>query len=509
MADSRGWLTPADHAPDPAGPRSRLGDVAGGAQLRRAGSAGAQHTEPVHCLVIGATGYLGSRLAPRLLAQGHTVACLVRNEGKLAAHPWAAAVKVHPGSMTDVAAVRAACAEAEAVFYLVHSMDGPDFVERDRQAATVLAEAAADAHRVIYLGGLQPEGSHNSRHMASRREVGDLLIAGRAPAAVLQAGIVVGAGSASFEMIRAIAELSPLLPLPDHAWNRVQPIGIDDALHHLVACLDLPPDVARSFDVGGPEVLTYRELITGYADVAGLVPRVAVPLPVSAPRVLARAVQALTPVDRHLAAPLIESMGLDLVCHGDPPAGPPPGGPTPYAEAVRRALVGEGAAAAGPGDLGPAELTGEFVEHVQAPAAVLWDVISGLGGDTGWYTVPGVWALRGGLDRLFGGVGARRTRPARLEPGAALDWWRVEAVEPGRRLLLRAETKLPGVARLELTADPDGHDSRYRQRVTFTPHGPAGLAYWYAQKPAHDFVFAVMARTVAGVAAGRARGPVA
>jgi uncharacterized protein YbjT (DUF2867 family) len=459
----------------------------------------------MHCLVVGATGYIGSRLVPRLLAAGHTVTCLVRRPAKLARRPWADGVEVVRGSMTDTAAVRTACDGADAVFYLVHSMDGPDFADRDRAAAEILVDAAAGAKRVVYLGGLQPEGERNSAHLASRREVGDVLLAGRAPAAVLQAGIVVGAGSASFEMIRHLAEVSPVLPMPDHAWNQVQPIGIDDVLHHLVAALTLPAGFSGAFDVGGPDVLTYRELITQYAEVAGLATRLAVPVPVSAPRAMARAVQAVTPVDRHLAGPLIASMAYDLVCHGEPPTGPPPGGPTPYREAVRRALAGEGAAARDGDDLGPTVIIGEHVEHVRAPASALWDVIGGLGGDTGWYTVPGLWALRGGLDRLLGGVGARRTRPERLEPGAALDWWRIEEVDPGRRLLLRAETKLPGTARLELTAEPDGKGSTYRQRVAFTPRGPAGHAYWYAQKPLHDFVFAVMARTVAGVAARRHR----
>ena len=282
--------------------------------------------------------------------------------------------------------------------------------------------------------------------------------------------------------------------LPDRAWNHTQPIGIDDVLHHLTACLDLPPEVNGVFDIGGPDVLTFGELVAGCAVAAGLPRPVLVPLPVSAPRLTARALSAVLPVDRHLVGPLLESMEHELVCRGEPPAGPPPGGPTPYAEAARRAL-----------DATP-PIVGEHVKDVAAPAAVLWDVITGLGGDTGWYTVPGAWALRGGLDRLFGGVGARRTRPERIEPGAAWDWWRVEEVEPGVRVLLRAETRMPGTARLELRAEPDGpRRSRYVQRVLFTPDGLAGRVYWYAQRPAHDLVFGVMARTVAGVAAHRAR----
>lgn len=450
----------------------------------------------MRCLVIGATGYVGSCLVPRLLDEGHTVRCLVRDEAKLARRPWAARVEAMRGDMGDPSSVGAACADIDAVFYLVHGMDGPGFVERDRRAAATLAAAASGVRRIVYLGGLQPEGERNSAHLASRREVGDILIAGAAPTAVLQAGIVIGAGSASFAMIQQLAESGPVLPLPDRAWNRTQPIGIDDVLYYLLACLDLPSDVNATFDIGGPDVLTFGELVTGCAVAAGLPHPVLVPVPLSAPKLTARALSAVLPVDRYLAGPLLESMAHDLVCHGEPPVGPPPGGLTPYKEAVQRALAGREAP----------RLVGEHVEAVAAPASVLWDVISGLGGDTGWYTIPGVWALRGGLDRLVGGVGARRTRPERLEPGAALDWWRVEEVDEGKRLLLRAETKMPGTARLELRAEPDGpRRSRYVQRVEFTPDGLAGRVYWYAQRPAHDLVFGVMARTVAGVAGRRAQ----
>lgn len=457
----------------------------------------------MHCLVIGATGYVGVRLVPRLLGEGHTVTVLVRDEGKLARLDWAGRVLVHRGDVADPAAVRAACRGVEAVYYLVHSMDGPGYAERDSRAAAVLAAAALDAgvRRIVYLGGLQPIGSASSPHLRSRREVGELLLAGGVPTAVLQAGIVVGAGSASFEMIRHLAAASPVLPLPDRAWNAVQPIGIDDVLFHLVKCLGLAPEVHRSFDIGGADVLTYRELMTGYAAVAGLPRPLTLPVPLAAPRLMARAVEALTPVDRHLAGPLLASMAFDLVCRDDAPAGVPRGGATTYAEAVRRAVQGEGAAGYWPTDPHAPELVNEHVERVRAPVAALWEVISGIGGDNGWYTVPGVWALRGGLDRLLGGVGERRGRPALLEKGAALDSWRVEEIRDGHLLRLRAEMKLPGTAELEMRAEPEGAASRYVQRVTFRPRGFAGRAYWYAQRPAHDFVFAVMARTIAGVAA--------
>ncbi|SHL25041.1 Uncharacterized conserved protein YbjT, contains NAD(P)-binding and DUF2867 domains [Pseudonocardia thermophila] len=459
----------------------------------------------MHCLVIGATGYVGARLVPRLLAAGHDVRVLARDARRVAARPWGAAVQVNVGDVTDPAAVAAACSGVDAVFYLVHMMDATgrdEFRERDLAAAATCARAAGAAGvvRIVYLGGLQPATGPASAHLASRHEVGRAFLESGVPTAVLQAGVVVGTGSASFEMIRHLAASGPLLPLPAAADHLVQPIAIDDVLHHLVACLQLPPRISTVFDVGGPDVLSYREMLTGYAEEAGL-PLVGVPVPLPMPRaVAARLVAAMTPVDRHLAGPLLESMAHDLVCRGEPPTPPPSGGPTPYRVAVRRALAGEGAAGSMPADPAGPELVSERIEPVAAPAAELWRVISSIGGRTGWYTLPGVWELRGALDALLGGVGARRTRPERLAPGAALDWWRVEAVDEGRMLRLRAESKLPGVARLEMRAEPDGTGSRYVQRTTFIPDGPAGRLYWYAQLPAHGFVFAVMARTIAGVA---------
>jgi uncharacterized protein YbjT (DUF2867 family) len=300
----------------------------------------------VRVLVIGATGYVGGRLVPRLLAGGYSVRCLVRNPAKLENVGWASRVDVVPGDAADPAAVRTATADVDVVVHLVHSMDAPGFDARDRRAAQVLAAAAdaAGVRRIVYLSGLQP-ATGTSAHLASRREVGEVFLDGAVPAAVLQAGVVVGDGSASFELIRRVAEAASALPLvlmPDRAWNRVQPIGVDDLLHYLVGALGLPAEVNRTFDVGGPEVLTYRELAAGYARAAGLGRPLAVPVPVAAPRLTARLLEALTPFDRHLTGPLLASTAYDLVCQEDDLAElvrPPPGGPTPYAATVARALL--------------------------------------------------------------------------------------------------------------------------------------------------------------------------
>jgi uncharacterized protein YbjT (DUF2867 family) len=482
---------------------------------RLAESSGSRDDRGVRCLAIGATGYVGSRLVPRLLDEGHTVRCLVRSPGRLARTGFAERVESVVGDVSDPVATARACRGAAVVFHLVHSMDGPGFAERDRAIAeTVAAAIAAEGvERIVYLGGLQPADGGTSAHLRSRGDVGEVLLAGPVPAAVLQAGIVVGRGSASFEMIRHVAETvfgGPLvLPVPDQAWNRVQPIAVADVLYWLTACLRLPARTNRTFDVGGPDASSYVALLRGYARAAGLTRALTLPVPVAAPRLGGRAVGALTPVDRALATPLLESMAHELLCRERDLAdlvGEPPGGPTPYAEAVRRTLAEEGPAGPAPTDpagSGPPELVGRHVREVAAPVEELWGVIAGIGGERGWYTLPGVWELRQRLDGLLGGVGLRRGRPAALAPGDPVDWWRVEEVEPGRSLLLRAETRLPGTARLRMTAEPAGAGSRYVQTVTFRPRGLAGRVYWQARRPGHDLVFGTMARQVTHAAQAR------
>lgn len=478
----------------------------------------------MHVLVVGATGYIGSRLVPRLLDAGHTVRVLARTPQKVAAHPWAGDVEVVTGDAQDHAEVAGACTGAGAVVHLVHAMDGPGYADRDRAAAHAVADgaAAAGAARVVYLGGLQPDADTRrvSGHLRSRREVGDILLAGPVPAVVLRAGIVVGTGSASFEMIRHLTDVAmggpPVLPLPDRAWNRIQPIAVDDVLHTLVGCLDLPAEVNRAFDVGGPDVHTYRSLMSEYAAEAGLARPASLPVPVSAPRLTARAVAALTPVQRGLAEPLVESMRHELVADPadiaalDALIGPPAGGHTPYRTAVRRALDGTGAAGPGRSDApgsGPVAWETTDACDVDAPADAVWSVIEDLGGEHGWYTVPGTATLSGILDALGGGGAAqpRHRGPAGapgLVPGEWLDHWVVEDVDPGARLLLRAATRLPGVAHLELRVRrTSALTSHYSQTLRFAPHGLAGRLAWLAAYPTQRFVLAVMARTLSGYAA--------
>lgn len=465
----------------------------------------------MRCLVLGATGYIGTRLVPRLLIDGHEVRCLVRDPERVRASGWPTDVEVLVGDASDQVLVDRACAGVEAVYYLVHEMDGPGFADRDRSAASVVAAAArrTGVARIVYLSGLQPaDGEPVSEHLASRREVGDILLASGVPTAVLQAGLVLGSGSAGFEMIRHLAESLPIIPTPARADRLVQPIAIDEALDYLVAALDLPAEQSRTFDIGGPDVVSYRELSARYARTAGLATHLTVPVPEApSPRffttLAARAIEALTPVSRHLAAPLLESMSHDLVCQ-ETDLAELLGSSVPAAvlldETLRRAIDQVGAAAAAPNDAagsGPTVLRSTHVLDTAASADRVWQAISGMGGGRGWNTLPGIWPARAWLDGVVGGVGNRSVRPAELLPGVPWDTWRIEAVEPGRSVVLRSEMRLPGKALLEMSVTAvDEVSARYEQRVSFTPSGLLGRAYWYAQLPAHQVVFGVMAATL-------------
>ena len=478
----------------------------------------------MRCAVIGGTGYVGVRLVARLLDGGHEVATLVRSPHKLVATGWAARVDVVPGDLADPSAIATLVADADVVVYLAHALDQPDFPEKDRDAARAVDAAAADAgvRRVVYLGGLRPSGP-SSRHLTSRAEVADVFLAGPVPTAALEASIVVGSGSASFETIRYLAERVPVLPAVPWLAHRTQPIAIADVLHYLVGALDLPPEVNRRFDVGGPDVLSYLELIRRYLRLAGLPQSAALPLPVpvppGAPALAGWVVEALTPLSRQLVTPLIESLSQELVCAEEDVLtviGPPPGGRTTYDAAVRAALGrprdGDRAepvpvddpALAGPTDpegSGGAVYRWSTTEPCAADADALWAVVDGIGGDAGWYVPLGAWTVRGWTDQLLGGVGAYRGRPhgRPLRAGDVVDGWCVAAVEPGSTLLLRSELRQPGRMWLELAVDPDvsGHGSHLRLAVRFAASGLPGVLYGRAIQAGAPAIFGTMARGIA------------
>jgi uncharacterized protein YbjT (DUF2867 family) len=477
----------------------------------------------MRCLVTGATGYIGGRLAPRLLEAGHSVRCLSRSSGRLRDVPWAGRVEVVEGDLGRPETLPAAFEGVDVAYFLVHSLGQPGFEGLDRRAAENFAAAAraAGVRRIVYLGGPEtPAGDRPSPHLRSRAEVARILLDSGVPTVVLRAAVIIGSGSASFEMLRYLTERLPVMVTPRWVHNRIQPIAVRDVLRYLIAAAGLPADVNRGFDIGGPDVLTYLQMMQRYAAVAGLRRRVIVPVRVLSPWLSAHWVGAITPVPNAIARPLVASLVHEAVTHEhDIAAYVPDRDLLGFDEAVRRALdkvrdaevetrwsnaVGQDASAdplpSDPAWSGGSVYIDDRHQDVNAPVGALWRVIEGVGGENGWYSFPLAWSVRGWLDRLVGGVGLRRGRRdrQRLQVGEALDWWRVEEICPGELLRLRAEMRVPGRAWLEMYAERvDDHRSRYRQRAVFVPRGLAGHAYWAAVMPFHGVIFSGMARNIA------------
>lgn len=478
-------------------------------------------------LVTGATGYIGGRLVPRLLAAGYKVTVLVRSPQKLVDVPWARLVTVIEGDLTDPVAVGKACKGQDVFYYLVHSMGAMgDFEKIETLAAHTVAKAAAEAGvgRIVYLGGLHPEGNNLSVHLTSRKRVGEILLASGVPTVAFQAGVVIGSGSTSFEMIRHLTDVLPYMPAPKWVRNFIQPIAVRDVLYYLVAAADVLPEVNRTFDIGGPDVLRYGQMMNGYALEAGLRQRAIASLPVLTPWLASQWVNLVTPIPRRIAIPIIASLQHDCVMSEhdiDELIPPPPGGLTRYRQSVHLALAKEEAGEVettwqnssvlgAPSDPLPSDpdWAGRMVfvdlkeRHTDASAEKLWAVIEGIGGANGWYSFPLAWALRGWMDKLVGGVGLRRGRrnAQTLHTGEALDFWRVEKLERGHLLLLRAEMKVPGLAWLEMTVTPDAEGATYRQRAIFFPKGLSGRLYWFAILPFHGIIFNGMANRITAAA---------
>jgi uncharacterized protein YbjT (DUF2867 family) len=488
--------------------------------------------------VTGATGYVGGRLVPRLLDEGYRVRCLARSPGKLDGRPWRDRIEVVRGDVLDPESLAPFLDGLHAVYYLVHAMAEGEhgFEERDRRAARGMARAAARAGvgRIVYLGGLGETGERLSRHLASRLETGRALREGPVPVTELRAAVIVGSGSMSFEMIRALVERLPVMITPKWVNTRSQPIAITDVLRYLVGCLAEERTAGGAFDIGGADVLTYRDMMLGYARARGL-RRVMIPVPVLSPRLSSYWVDLITPIPASYARPLIQGLKNEVVVRDHRIRDLVPFAPMGYDEAVRRAMAltesgdvetrwteaslpyvrlrrlrdpRRAAAAGNPGTSGAASVStgpGEIVDvrtaFSAAPPEAAWRAISGIGGRRGWYAYDTLWNLRGLMDRMSGGVGMRRGRrdPDRLRPGDALDFWRVEAVEPGRALVLRAEMKVPGEAWLEFRVEPggDGTSCTVVQRARFRPAPFWGRAYWTALLPVHAVVFRGMVRAIA------------
>jgi uncharacterized protein YbjT (DUF2867 family) len=489
--------------------------------------------DPGLILVTGATGYIGGRLIPELLGRGFAVRVLARHPERLRDHPWIDDVEVVAGDAADPAALDRAMAGVGTAYYLLHSLgSGPDF---ERTEATIASTFADAAHRhavgrIVYLGGL----SHDpelSPHMRSRAEVARILLDAPVPAIVLKAAVIIGSGSLSFEMLRYLTERLPAMVTPKWVKTRVQPIAIRDVLRYLVEAAIVPEALNRSFDIAGPEILTYEDMMQRYAAVAGLRPRIIVGVPVLTPKLSSRWVGLVTPLPSSVAKPLVGSLRNEAVAREhdiDRFIADPAEGLLGFDRAVELALVrvkeadvatrwSSASVAGAPSDPLPTDpdwaggslYTDERSSPVNASPEDLWAVIESIGGDNGWYSLPLAWEIRGLMDRAIGGVGLRRGRrdAERLMVGETVDFWRVEERVPDHLLRLRAEMKLPGLAWLELRVERDEHGGTvYAQRALFHPRGLAGHAYWWSVAPFHGVVFGSMVRSIAAAAEQRASG---
>ncbi len=441
-------------------------------------------------LVTGATGYIGGQLLNALLAEGHLVRCMVRRPLELRTET-SSGVDVVAGDVLNAASVQTAMAGVDTAYYLVHSMGSTQSFEvQDRNAAKNFADAArpAGVRRIIYLGGLGHGPDKLSAHLRSRHEVGEILRSTGVPVVEFRASVVIGSGSLSFEMIRALVERLPVMIAPRWVSVAAQPIAIADLVSYLLTALDLPLKVSRTFEIGGSDQVSYGGLMKEYALQRGL-RRLVISVPFLTPRLSSLWLGLVTPLYVRVGRKLIDS-----ICHAtiveDPSALTEfQIRPCGYREAIAVALS----------VAGQHLMTDSRTVHVSASPAKAFAAIRRIGGTTGWYYANWLWQLRGWLDSLFGGVGLRRGRrdPDSLRVGDLVDFWRVEEIEPGRLLRLVAEMKLPGRAWLEFEVIGDSTGSLIRQTATFDPKGVLGRAYWYSVFPLHEFVFGGMLRGIA------------
>jgi uncharacterized protein YbjT (DUF2867 family) len=471
-------------------------------------------TKPL-VLLTGATGYVGGRLLAELERRSMPLRCFTRRPEALRGRV-APSTEIAAGDALDAAAVRQALDGASAAYYLIHSMGGEDFAARDREAARIFGEAARDVgiRRIIYLGGLGEGASGLSEHLRSRQETGEILRRSGVPVVELRASIVLGSGSLSFEMIRALVERLPVMICPRWVAVETQPISVEDLIAYLVAALDLTEGDERIYEIGGPDRVTYADLMREYARQRGL-KRLLIPVPLLTPRLSSLWLGLVTPVYARVGRKLVDSLRNSTVIRDPAALAAFPVKPRGVREAIARALVNEDEAFARTrwsdavsssglterygGDLVGTRLIDSRKTFVPVPAARAFAPIRRIGGDAGWYYGNGLWRLRGSLDLFLGGVGLRRgrRRADELGPGDALDFWRVESLEPDRLLRLRAEMKVPGRAWLQFETNPAAGGTEIRQTAIFDASGLLGFAYWYALYPVHRFVFAGMLRGIA------------
>lgn len=465
-------------------------------------------------LLTGATGYIGGRLLTQLEDAGYRVRCLTRRPDELTGRIGGGTETAY-ADMFKPESLREAMEGGDIAYYLVHSMGtADDFEERDRIAARNFGEAAkaAGVRRIIYLGGLGGDVTM-SPHLRSRQEVGEVLRESGVEVIEFRASVVLGSGSLSFELIRALVERLPVMTTPTWVSVQTQPIGVSDLLSYLMAALEHPTEGSRTYEIGSPDQMSYGELMKEYARQRGL-KRVMIPVPFLSPKLSSHWLGLVTPVYARVGRKLIESLRVPTVVKDDTArrefAIEPQGVPEAIALAIRNedmefaatrwndALSSSGEPRAWSGARFGSRLVDSRKIHVSVPPERAFQPIERIGGASGWYYATWLWRIRGVMDIVAGGVGLRRGRrdPYHLNVGDAVDWWRVEAIEPDHMLRLKAEMKVPGRAWLEFEVDPEGDGSIIRQTALYDPVGLLGIAYWYATAPFHFFIFGGMLRRI-------------
>ena len=477
-------------------------------------------------LVTGATGYVGGRLVPALLEAGYTVRAMGRSFGKLACRPWGHHPKVElaKGDVLDVESLKKALSGCSAAYYLVHSMIAQkhEFVEADRRAAQNMLMAAelAGIDRIIYLGGLsEKKDGRLSKHLLSRIEVANILQSGNVPVTDLRAPMILGSGSASFEILRYLVERLPVMITPRWVRSLNQPIAIRNVVSYLMGCLEHDETIGQTYDIGGPDVLAYRELMDIYAQEAKLPKRWVIPVPVLTPTLSAYWIHLVSPVPHSIALPLTEGLSSNAVCSDKRILSIIPQKLISPREAIRIALDkiiqdqmdtcwADAGKTIAPewAHCGDADWAGGTIMQcghrirISATVDEVWLPISRIGGQTGYYYADGLWWMRGLMDRLVGGVGLRRGRrhTTELRIGDALDFWRILDVAPKERLVLLAEMKIPGEALLEFKIEPIGDGNTDLEMLSrFLPKGLWGMLYWYSLYPFHEKIFFGMLKAIA------------
>ena len=472
-------------------------------------------------LLTGASGYVGGRLLRALEAGGRPLRCMARRPDHLRSRV-AAGTEVVAGDVLDAGSLAQALRGVHTAYYLIHSMGtSRDYAENDRRGAESFARAAREAgvRRIVYLGGLG-QGERLSRHLASRQEVGRILRESGVPTVEFRASIVIGSGSLSFELVRALVEKLPAMVTPSWVDTPTQPIGIEDLVTYLIAALELPPGESVVYEIGGPDRVSYGDLMREYGRLRGL-RRVMVRVPVLTPRLSSLWLALVSPVYADVGRELIDGVRNETVVHDDRALRDFPVRPRGIREVLARALANEDLEFAAtrwsdalssqrsPRDWGGVTFGSRRVDSraawVNCAPDVAFRPIARIGGGAGWYYGDRLWRLRGLLDLVVGGPGLRRGRrdPVSLAVGETLDFWRVEAVEPGRLLRLAAEMRVPGRAWLQFEVTPSKGGSLIRQTALFDPVGLSGLVYWYGLWGIHQLVFAGMLRNIARAAVRR------